>query len=114
MIETYDEKYDVNVTEYRADESAKWKNTKNEDKPIIELYALSYNDKKLEQYFGNLPQIINKDYLPSGPIPFKNACDILQITTIEPEDLIVDKIGQASKNEVYKKTLRVYAFAENG
>lgn len=114
MIETYDEKYDVNVTEYRADESAKWKNTKNEDKPIIELYALSYNDKKLEQYFGNLPQIINKDYLPSGPIPFKNACDILQITTIEPEDLIVDKIGQASKNEVYKKTLRVYALVLAG
>lgn len=109
MIETYDEKYDVNVTEYRDDEYAKWKNTKNEDKPITELYALSYNDKKLEQYFGNLPQIINKDYLPAGPISFKNACDILQIITIEPEDLIVDKIGQVSKNEVYKKTLRVYA-----
>ena len=114
MIETYDEKYDVNVIEYRADESAKWKNTKNEDKPIAELYALSYNDKKLEQYFGNLPQIINKDYLPAGPISFKNACDILQITTIEPEDLIVDKIGQVSKNEVYKKTLRVYALVLAG
>jgi len=114
MIETYDEKYDVNVTEYRADESAKWKNTKNEDKLIIELYALSYNDKKLEQYFGNLPQIINKDYLPAGPISFKNACDILQITTIEPKDLIVDKIGQVSKNEVYKKTLRVYALVLAG
>lgn len=114
MIETYDEKYDVNVSEYRTDESAKWKNTKNEDKPITELYALSYNDKKLEQYFGNLPQIINKDYLPAGPISFKNACDILQITTIEPEDLIVDKIDQVSKNEVYKKTLRVYALVLAG
>lgn len=114
MIETYDEKFDVNVNEYRADESAKWKNTKNEDKLITELYALSYNDKKLEQYFGNLPQIINKDYLPAGPISFKNACDILQITTIEPEDLIVDKIGQVSKNEVYKKTLRVYALVLAG
>lgn len=109
MIETYDEKYDVDVTEYRADESAKWKNTKNDDKPIAELYALSYNEKKLEQYFGNLPKIINKEYLPAGPISFKNACDILQITTIEPEDLIVDRIGQVSKNEVYKKTLRIYA-----
>lgn len=114
MIETYDEKYDVNVTEYRADESAKWKNAKNDDKPISELYALSYNDKKLEQYFGNLPQIINKDYLPAGPISFKNACDILQIITIEPKDLIVDKIGQVSKNEVYKKTLRVYALVLAG
>ena len=114
MIETYDDKYDVDVTEYRADESAKWKNTKNEDKPITELYALSYNDKKLEQYFGNLPKILNKEYLPGGPISFKNACDILQITTIEPEDLIVDKIGQVSKNEVYKKTLRIYALVLAG
>ena len=114
MIETYDEKYDIDVTKYRADESAKWKNTKNEDKPITELYALSYNDKTLEQYFGNLPKIINKEYLPTGPISFKNACDILQITTIEPEDLIVDKIGQVSKNEVYKNTLRVYALVLAG
>ena len=114
MIETYDEKYDVDVTEYRADESAKWKNTKNDDKPIAELYALSYNEKKLEQYFGNLPKIINKEYLPAGPISFKNACDILQITTIEPEDLIVDRIGQVSKNEVYKKTLRIYALVLAG
>ena len=114
MIETYDEKYDIDVTKYRAEESAKWKNTKNEDKPITELYALSYNDKTLEQYFGNLPKIINKEYLPAGPISFKNACDILQITTIEPEDLIVDKIGQVSKNEVYKNTLRVYALVLAG
>lgn len=114
MIETYDEKYDVDVTEYRADESAKWKNTKNDDKPIAELYALLYNEKKLEQYFGNLPKIINKEYLPAGPISFKNACDILQITTIEPEDLIVDRIGQVSKNEVYKKTLRIYALVLAG
>lgn len=114
MIETYDEKYDVNVIEYRADESAKWKNTKNDDKPITDLYALSYNDKKLEQYFGNLPKIINKEYLPGGPISFKNACDILQIPTIEPEDLIVDKIGQVSKNEIYKKTLRIYALVLAG
>lgn len=114
IIETYDEKYDVNVIEYRADESAKWKNTKNDDMPITDLYALSYNDKKLEQYFGNLPKIINKEYLPGGPISFKNACDILQIPTIEPEDLIVDKIGQVSKNEVYKKTLRIYALVLAG
>lgn len=114
MIETYEDKYDVNVTEYRADESAKWKNTRNDDKPISELYALSYNDKKLEQYFGNLPQIINKDYLPAGPKPFKDACDILQITTIEPDDLIVDKNGQVSKNEVYKNTLRLYALVLAG
>lgn len=114
MIETYDEKYDSKVSEYRADESALWKNTKNEDKQITELYALSYNDKKLEQYFGNLPQIINKEYLPAGPISFRNACDILQITTIEPEELIVDPIGQVSKNEIYQKNLKIYALVLAG
>lgn len=114
MIETYDKKYDVNVSEYRADESALWKNTKNEDRPITELYALSYNDKKLEQYFGNLPQIINKEYFPAGPIPFKSACDILQITTIEPKNLIVDPIGQVSKNEFYKKNIKIYALVLAG
>lgn len=114
MIETYDEKYDVNIEEYRADESALWKNTKNEDKPITELYALSYNDKKLEQYFGNLPQIINKDYLPAGPISFRNACDILKITTIEPTDLVVDPIGQVLKTASYTKTLKVYALVLSG
>ncbi|MDE6578805.1 MAG: hypothetical protein K2K58_11625 [Muribaculaceae bacterium] len=114
MIETYDEKYDINITEYRDDKSAKWKNTKNEDKQITALYALSYNDKKLEQYFGNLPQIINKDYLPSDPIYFKKACDILGITTIKSKDLIVDRIGRVPKNEVYKKTLRIYALVIAG
>lgn len=114
MIESYDEKYDVNIDEYRADESALWKNTKNEDKPITELYALSYNDKKLEQYFGNLPQIINKDYLPAGPISFKHACDILKITTIEPGDLIVDPIGKESRNDFYKKNMKIYALVLAG
>lgn len=114
IIETYDKKYDIYVSEYRNDDSAKWKNTKNEDKSIRELYALSYNDNKLKQYFGNLPQIINKDYFPVDPISFKKACDILQITTIEPEDLIVDKIGQIPQNDLYKKTLRVYALVLAG
>lgn len=114
MIETYENKYDVNVTEYRADKSATWKNTKNEDKPICELYALAYNDKKLEQYFGNLPQIINKNYLPTSQILFKKACDILQITTIEYEDLIVDKINQISKNESYKNRLKICALVLAG
>jgi len=114
MIESYDEKYDVNIDEYRADESALWKNTKNEEKPITELYVLSYNDKKLDQYFGNLPQIINKDYLPAGPISFKHACDILKITTIEPEDLIVDPIGKESRNDFYKKNMKIYALVLAG
>ena len=75
---------------------------------------MAYNEKMLEQYFGNLPQIINKDYLPAGPISFKNACDILKIKTIEAENLIVDPIGQVSKNDVYKRKLKLYALVRAG
>lgn len=114
MIETHDEQYDVYIDEYREDKDAIWKNSKNEDKQITELYALAYNEKMLEQYFGNLPQIINKDYLPAGPISFKNACDILKIKTIEAENLIVDPIGQVSKNDVYKRKLKLYALVLAG
>ena len=114
MIETYDEKFDVNIDEYRADESALWKNTKNEDMQITNLYALSYGDKMLEQYFGTLPQIINKEYLPAGPISFKKACDILKIVTIEPEDLIIDPIGKVSRNDYYKRDMKIYALVISG
>lgn len=114
MIDTYEEKYVDEITEYRANEHAVWKNTKNEDMPISKLYALSYNDKKLEQYFGSLPQIINKDYFPAGATNFRKACDILQITTIEPNELIVDPIEKISQNEAYKNDLKIYALVLAG
>lgn len=114
MIETYEEKYDTSIKDYRTDKSAVWKNTKNQNIPISDLYALSYNDKKLEQYFGNLPQIINKDYLPSNSISFKKGCDILKIPTIEPNDLIVDPIGQVSRNDLYKHNLKIFALVIAG
>ena len=89
MIDSYDEKYDDVIRDYREDEHALWNNTKNEPVQIKELYALDYRDKSLEQYFGsNNPRIINKNYLPSGD-SFKDACDILRIKTICAEDLIM-------------------------
>ncbi len=108
MIETYEEKYDINIDEYRADKGAVWKNTKNIDKSITELYALSANDKRLEQYFGNLPQIINKEYFPEETTSFRSACDMLKITTIESKQLIIDPIDKDSEYDFYKKDMRLY------
>lgn len=114
MIETYDEKFDINIDEYRAEESACWKNAKNEDIHISKLYALAYGDRMLEQYFGNLPQIINKEYLPADPISFKSACDILKITTINTEDLIIDPINKTLRNDIYKQRMMIYALVLAG
>ena len=92
MIESYDEKYDDVISKYREDENALWYNNRNELKQIKELYALNYADKALEQYFGANPRIINKAYFPGGE-SFREACDILGITTITSDDLTMEPIG---------------------
>ena len=60
MIDSYNESYNEKIEEYRNDEHALWKNNKNEDVQIKNLYALDYWTKTLDQYFGSNPQIINK------------------------------------------------------
>ena len=100
MIDSYDPKYDENIRLYRADDGAKWKNTKNDDIHIAKLYALAYGNKLLEQYFGTLPQIINSDYLPSGE-NFAKACEILGVKVIgvRADDVIIEP-HDASRIEV--------------
>jgi hypothetical protein len=113
MIDEYDEKYDSQIDAYREDEHATWYNTKNELVQIKRLYALEKGSKMLEQYFGNLPRIINTDYLPDGD-KFKKACDILKITIIEPNELIVGPIGQEITNDSVKNDLLIYALVIAG
>ena len=91
MIDAYDETYESKIQEYREDELALWKNNKNENIQIKELYALDYWDKALEQYFGNNSRIVNKQYFPTGN-SFKEACDILGIKTITKEDLKMEPV----------------------
>ena len=92
MIESYEESYDEKIQEYRNDGHALWKNNKNEDKQIKDLYALDYRTKTLDQYFGSNPRIINKAYFPAGD-SFKKACDILGIKTITFDDLKMEPIS---------------------
>lgn len=92
MIDSYDESYDEKIEEYRNDAHALWKNNKNEDVQIKDLYALDYRTKTLEQYFGSNPRIINKAYFPTGE-SFKKACDILGIKTITSDDLKMEPIN---------------------
>lgn len=108
MVDQYDEKYDTQIDAYREDVSATWFNTKNELVHVKKLYALEDGSKMLEQYFGNLPQIINADYLPDGD-KFKKACEILKIKIIKSDELIVEPIGKDDTNNVVKKDLLIYA-----
>ena len=94
MIDSYEESYDEKIQEYRNDEHALWKNNKNEDVQIKNLYALDYWTKTLEQYFGSNPRVINKAYLPAGD-SFKDACDILDIKTITSDDLMMEPINDS-------------------
>lgn len=97
MIDSYDKSYDNKIDEYREDENALWLNNKNEKVQIKDLYALDYNDKLLEQYFGQNPRIANKDYFPAGDF-YKEICDILRINTITSDDLKMEPVGDS----VYK------------
>lgn len=92
MINSYDKSYDDKIEEYRNDVHALWKNNKNEDVQIRDLYALDYRTKTLDQYFGSNPRIINKAYFPTGD-SFKKACDILGIKTITSDDLKMEPIN---------------------
>ena len=94
MIDSYNESYDEKIEEYRNDEHAIWKNNKNEDVQIKNLYALDYWTKTLDQYFGSNPRIINKAYFPAGD-SFKEACDILGIKTITSDDLKMEPINDS-------------------
>lgn len=94
MIDSYNESYNEKIEEYRNDEHALWKNNKNEDVQIKNLYALDYWTKTLDQYFGSNPRIINKAYFPAGD-SFKEACDILGIKTITSDDLKMEPINDS-------------------
>lgn len=92
MIDDYDNSYNSKINEYRDDEHALWVNNKNEKVQIKELYALDYYDKTLEHFFGTNPRIVNKSYFPLGD-SFKEACDVLAITTITSDDLKMEPVG---------------------
>lgn len=112
MIEDYDESFKEKILEYREDEYALWKNNKNENVHIKDLYALDYWDKTLEQYFGTNPSIINKLYFPTGD-SFKKACDILGIKTITAQDLKMEPINESPYTE-RDKDLKLFALVIAG
>ncbi len=92
MINGYDEEYQEVIQKYRDEESAVWFNNRNEEVQIKQLYALDYYDKTLEQYFGANPRIINKAYFPTGD-SYREACNILGITTITSDNLAMEPVG---------------------
>lgn len=113
MIEKYDEAYDDKILQYREDDNALWINCKNDPVQIKKLYALDYyNDNTLDQYFGNNPRIINRDYLPRGE-SFTKACSILGIDIITSNDLKMEPVGDTEFNS-RTNTHKLYALAFAG
>lgn len=106
LIEGYDSSYMQKIQEYRDDELAIWKNSQGEKVQIKELYALEYGNRKLEQYFGTNPKIINKDYFPVGEA-FRSICDILQIKTITNADFSMDPVNDTLCSR-YNSDLRLF------
>ena len=111
MLDQYDEKYSSLIDEYRKDKNAVWLNTSKDEKQISELYALEYKNDMLQQYFSDLPQIVNPDYLPGGN--FKDACSMLKIPVITPDDIEVEPEGKKDFGSE-KKTLQLYALVIAG
>lgn len=107
LIDGYDPSFMPKINEYRDDELALWKNSQGEKVQIQELYALEYGNRKLEQYFGSNPKIINKDYLPAGDA-FREACDILQIRTIADSDFSMDPVNDTLCRR-YNSDLKLFA-----
>ncbi len=112
IIDSYDDSFDDKIHEYREDEHALWKNNKNENIPIKDLYALDYWDKTLEQYFGTNSRIVNKQYFPTGD-SFKKACDILGIKTITNQDLKMEPVDESTYME-RDSDLKVFALVIAG
>lgn len=107
IIDGYNPSYQPKITEYRNDKLALWRNSQGERVQIKELYALEYGKRKLEQYFGSNPKIINKDYLPEGEA-FKEVCDILQIKIITEKDFCMDPVNDTLCSR-YNSDLRLFA-----
>lgn len=107
LIDGYDPSFMLKINEYRDDKLALWKNSQGQKVQIKELYALEYGNRKLEQYFGSNPKIINKDYLPAGDA-FREACDILQIKTIADSDFCMDPVNDTLCSR-YNSDLKLFA-----
>lgn len=112
MIDKYDETFDEKIQQYREDDNALWNNNKNDPVQIKQLYALDYADNTLEQYFGNNPRIINRDYLPRGE-SFTEACDILGIDIITADELKMEPVGDI-EFDAREKIHKLYALAFAG
>lgn len=95
MQEDYDSSYSDEVTEYRANEAAIWKNGKGEDKHITELYALAPESKTLRDFFRDNEYVLNSDYISAwrSNDDYRAICNMMQIPIIEESDMEFEPDG---------------------
>ena len=117
MQEDYDRSYSDEVTEYRANEAAIWKNGKGEDKHITELYALAPESKTLRDFFRDNEYVLNSDYISAwrSNDDYRAICDMMQIPIIEESDMEFEPDGQpvSSLARYFTERLLVVAAIED-
>lgn len=96
MQEDYESSYSDEMTEYRANEAAIWKNGKGEDKHITELYALAPESKTLRDFFRDNEYVLNSDYISAwrSNDDYRAICNMMQIPIIEESDMEFEPDGQ--------------------
>lgn len=96
MQEDYDSSYSGEVTEYRSNEAAIWKNGKGDDKHITELYALAPESKTLRDFFRDNEYVLNSEYIPTwrSNDDYRAICKMMQIPIIEERDMEFEPDGQ--------------------
>lgn len=115
MSEDYDySRYqNIAISGYRDEDKSKWKNRSKKKCLLKDLYALDINQaanaKYLEQYFKLHPRVILDDYFVKYDTDiFYKECDMLQITVIKWEDMILDPELSTNNDETLKDILRNY------
>lgn len=96
------------IDDYRSDKNATWLNAVKKDKAISSLYALDDSSKKLQQWFGTNPLIINKQYFlspsESDEEIQEKACRVLKIQIIHEEEIsVIPHPKSNSGDESWKK-----------
>ena len=96
MQEDFDSSNYAEISEYRSNDGAIWKNGKGEDKHITELYALAPESKILRDFFRDNEYVFNLEYISAwrSNEDYRAICNMMQIPIIEEQDMEFKPDGQ--------------------
>lgn len=96
MKDDYKYTYACDISEYRSNDLAIWKNGKGEDKPLAELYALAPESKTLREFFRDNEYILHSEYISAwrSDKDYREICNMMQIPIIEEDDMEFEPSGR--------------------